>query len=72
MESRTYPGWRYDGAGNARIIHLPAEEEEGWETTPADHGVETAAGKIPDPDIAAKMREEPADPSTTPSAKRRK
>jgi hypothetical protein len=47
----TYPCWRYDGI-SARLIQGADQEEAGWLDSPACFGIETAPGKIPDPEIA--------------------
>lgn len=52
-----YPSWRYHISGESRIIHSAAEEQEGWESTVAAFGIETAPGATPDPAIAARRAE---------------
>ncbi len=66
----TYPTTRYHRTEPARIIDSPEQEEEGWEDSPAAHGIETAPGKIPDPAIAANLAEETDPPA--PAAGKRK
>ena len=65
----TYPSWRHHRTEPARIIDSPDQEEEGWEDSPAAFGIETAPGKIPDPDIAANAPEE--DPPAPAAGKRK-
>ncbi len=33
--SKVYPSCRYHSSGQARLIHSPEQEEEGWEQSPA-------------------------------------
>jgi hypothetical protein len=51
-----FPVWRYHATADPRLITSAEEHEalgEGWADTPAAHGIETAPGATPDPDIAA-------------------
>ena len=48
-----YPSWRYNAQGESRLIDSPDMEEEGWEPSARAHGIETAPGSVPDPDLAA-------------------
>ena len=65
-----YPSWRYSATGEEpRVIHSPEQEEDGWEHSPACHGIETAPGITPDPEIAANA---PAPEDAAPVVSKRK
>ncbi len=71
-----YPSVRYHATEEPRTVNNPEEDEalgEGWASSPADHGIETAPGATPDPAIAANRPAEP-EPVAEPklSAKARK
>ena len=51
-----FPFFRYHPTEPARLIASAEEHEalgEGWADSPAAHGIETAPGATPDPEIAA-------------------
>jgi hypothetical protein len=51
-----FPVWRYSATEPARLIASAEEHDalgDGWADSPAAHGIETAPGATPDPDIAA-------------------
>lgn len=55
-----FPSFRYHATEEPRIVQDEEEDEalgEGWKSSPADHGIETAPGAAPDPDILANLPE---------------
>ena len=68
-----YPSWRYSATGEEpRVIHSPEQEEDGWEHSPACHGIETAPGLEPDPEIAGIAKPDSAPVAANPAGKRKR